>query len=114
MDLISSQDVLFIVGAGCLLAVSVFLCWVLSEIAQLIHQANDVVGDTREKISRVESAVIGVTEKLSSVSQYLGFIAEGGKQIMSFLHRRDEEPSAHSTKKKSKILSRMPDEDESS
>lgn len=113
MNFVSSQDVLFIVSACSILVVSGFLCKVLYELAKLIHQTNDMVEDTREKVSRVENAVVGMTEKLSSASQYLGFIAEGGKQLMSFLHRRNEkEEEIPRPKKKGKTLSRMPDEDE--
>lgn len=110
MNFADPKTILYLVGALCLLSVSGFLCWVLAEVARLVHQANDVVEDTREKITRLEEMVLDIGEKFSSVSQYLGFIAEGGNKILSFLRRREEQKTKP-TKKKSK-LSRMPDEEE--
>lgn len=115
MNLAYSQDILYLVGAICLVAVTGFLCWALFEIARLVRQTNDVVEEAREKASRIERAVVAVTEKLGATSQYLGLIAEGGRQLLSiFLNRkerRSESPSS-TKKKKSSRLSRLPDEEE--
>ncbi len=85
----SAQDLFYLVGAVCVLWITGFLCWSLYEAARLIHQANQVVKDGREKLSRFERAVAAMAEKIANVSQYLGFIAEGGKQIVSHLRTRD-------------------------
>ncbi len=113
MNLAYSQDILYLVGAVCLIAVTGFLCWVLCEVARLIRQTNDVVEEAREKASRVEEAVIGITQKLGATSQYLGLIAEGAKQLLSIFLNREGRRSEPPTKKKSTRLSRMPDEEES-
>ncbi len=89
MNALTSLDVLYMVGASCLLVVSVFLAWALYELARLIRQTNDVVEDTREKVS--------------SVSHYLGFIADTGKQLMTFLHRRDERTDVRDKKKRNRL-----------
>jgi len=114
MNLAYSQDILYLVGAICLVAVTGFLCWVLFEVARLVRQTNDVVEEAREKASRIERAVVAVTEKLGATSQYLGLIAEGGKQLLSiFLNRKERRSEPSSTKKKkSSRLSRLPDEEE--
>lgn len=112
MSFISMQDLLYLVGAISLAWITVFLCWVLFEIGKLIHQANALVTDTREKIGRFERAIAAIGEKLGATSQYLGFIAEGGKQLLSFLHNR-EEKQERKTKKKTKEapLSEMSEEE---
>lgn len=109
MNFSDPKTILYLVGAVSIFGVSGFLCWVLAEIARLIHQANDVVAETREKLSRFEKIVLDIGEKMDSVSRYLGFIAEGGNKVLSFLHKREDDKNTH--RKKSK-LSRMPDEDE--
>jgi hypothetical protein len=92
--------------------ITVFLCWTLYEIGKLIHQANELVSDTREKIGRFERAIAAIGEKLGATSQYLSFIAEGGKQLLSFLHNREEKQERRTAKKKTKEapLSDMPEE----
>lgn len=89
----ASQELLSLVGAFSLLCVTIFLCWVLFEIGKLVHQANEMVKDTREKMGRLERAVLAIGEKMSNVSHYLGFIAEGGKQMLSFFRTREEKAS---------------------
>ncbi len=86
----STQDLLYFVGAICVLWITVFLCWCLYEAGKLIHQANAVVKEGREKLSRFEKSVVAIGEKLSNVSQYLGFIAEGGRQLVAHFHKREK------------------------
>lgn len=112
MSFLSMHDLLYLVGAISLAWITVFLCWVLFEIGKLIHQANELVSDTREKIGRVERAVAMIGDKLGSTSQYLGYIAEGGKQLLSFLHMREEKAEPRTKKKgKEPKMSEMPDEE---
>ncbi len=74
----STHDILYLVGAICIAWITVFLCWALYQIGKLVHQANDVVQDTREKVERVEKT-------LSTMGKYVAFMAEGGKQLVSML-----------------------------
>jgi hypothetical protein len=85
---VSAQDLFALVGTICIVWVTIFLCWALYQIGRLISQANSMVADTREKISRFERAIMALNEKLGSASQYLAFIAEGGKQLLSYLGDR--------------------------
>jgi hypothetical protein len=104
------QDILSLIAAICILAITGFLCWALYEIARLVRQANEVVSDTREKMGRVERMVTSIAEKIGSTSQYLGFIAEGGKQLLSFLHRREENAARKQVNKAKKKLKETEEE----
>ncbi|MSR85219.1 hypothetical protein EXS71_02150 [Candidatus Uhrbacteria bacterium] len=111
---ISPHDLLYFAGAISLVLVTIFFCWVLYEIARLIKQANDMVGDTRKKIERVENAIALIGEKLGMSAQYLSLIAAGGKQLLSFLYKRsekEEEQTKRGKKKKGEDtkLSDLPD-----
>lgn len=105
----SMQDVLAFVAALAIGFVTVFLCWALFEIARLVRQANEVVTETREKIGRMEKLILVVVEKISSTSHYLGFIAEGARQLLSHLRRRDREDMPPKEKKKKKTLKNLLD-----
>ncbi len=74
MFLSNSQDVLLLVSAICLLAVTFFLCWLLYEAARLLQQTNQLVEETRNKITAVENMISGFGEKLANLTQYVGFI----------------------------------------
>jgi len=88
---LSSLELLYFISAIAIGFVAVFLCWALYEIARLMRQANEMVSDTREKVARFERVIVMIGEKLGASAQYLGFIAEGGKQLLSFLHKRSED-----------------------
>ncbi len=95
MTLNSTLGALYIVLAITIGWVAVFLCWGLYELAKLLHQANALVTDTREKISRLEHAIVVIKEKLESSVNYLGVIAEGGKSLLSFLHTKEKKKEQH-------------------
>ncbi len=90
MQLSNVNDLLQLVGAVCIVWITAFLCWALYEIARLVRQANEVVQESREKLSRFERVIALIGERIANASQYLAFIAEGGKQLLSFLHAREE------------------------
>ncbi len=90
MTLDSTKDILFLVLAFASIWIAVFVCWCLFEIARLFHQTNEVVAETRERVHRVERAVVSIKDKLESSANYLGILAEGGKAVMGMLHKREE------------------------
>ncbi len=96
MPFASMRDLLYLVGAICLAWITVFLCWALYQIGKLVHQANEVVEETREKVERVERT-------LTSMGKYLAFLAEGGKQLVSLLKGKKKKGKMH-------LSDLMPDE----
>ena len=102
MTLETTKDIFYLVASIALGWVAVFLCWGLYEIAKLLHQANALVTDTREKISRLERAISAIKEKIESSAGYLGMIAEGGKSLLSFLHTSEEKKEQRRKTKKPK------------
>ncbi len=85
---LSSHDALQLAGAVSLLFVSGFLCWVLYELARMLRQTNDLLEDTREKITRVESFISDISERVGSASQYLGILATAGKEVFGWMQSR--------------------------
>jgi len=107
------QDLLSLIGGICLALITVFLCWALFQIGKLVRQANQMIKATREKAERFEQGVLKIGEKLGSMTQYLGFITEGGKQVLAYLQRHEKRATAKkSTKKEGEAkLSDMPEEE---
>jgi hypothetical protein len=91
MTLSNTQDLFFLVLSIVTVWVAVFLCWALYEIAKLLHQGNQVVTETREKVSKVESAILSIKDRLESSMSYLGMIADGGKAVMSYFKKNADE-----------------------
>lgn len=102
MTLDSTKDLLYLVLSIAVGWVAIFLCWALYEAAKILHQANAVVTETREKISRLEKAVVAIKEKMESSAHYLGMLAEGGKSLLSFMHSTEEKKDKRRQSKKHK------------
>jgi uncharacterized protein YoxC len=106
MFLETSQDLFLLVASICLIVVSGFLCWLLYEAARFFNQTNALVENIRTKVKMVEDSVIALSEKVSNISQYMGFITEAGQKVMGYLDHKEEktERPARKTKRKEPTL----------
>ncbi|MCE9586175.1 hypothetical protein K8R04_02555 [Candidatus Uhrbacteria bacterium] len=102
MFLTTSSDLILLVGSICLLLVTGFTCWLLYEAARLLHQTNQLVEETREKISAVELLVKTVGEKIMNLSQYAGIFAEGGKKLLGYFEHKNDDDEKPMKRKKGK------------
>lgn len=112
---INAQDLLFLVGAICLLWVSGFLCWALYETARLMRKANEVVTETQDRLHEIESFVDDVTEKVTSLSSYFDILSNVGGKVMGMLghHKeREEDTEEISPRKKLRRLKKQILDDE--
>ena len=82
------QDVWYVVASVCLIAITFFLCWAFLALIKLLRQTDEMMSETRERMEVVEEGVASVVDKLSSAVGYMGLLAEGGKQVYSFLARK--------------------------
>ncbi|MFZ2804081.1 MAG: hypothetical protein WA001_02560 [Patescibacteria group bacterium] len=102
MTLNSTLDILYLVLAVVILWVGVLTCWALYEVAKMLHQANLLVTEAREKIGRIEQGVTRIKEKVESSLGFLSILGGGGKSLMSFLHAKEEKQERRRSSKKRK------------
>lgn len=100
MFLETSQDLFLLVASVCLLVVSGFLSWLLYEAARFFNQGNQLLENLRHKVQMVEDAVLSIGEKLANLSQYVGFISEGSKKVMSYLEHKEDTEERPTKKRK--------------
>lgn len=79
--LASSQDLLFIVSAFCILWVSIFLCWALYYLIAILRDVKWTVEETREKVEMIGKLVDTIEEKVHSSGTYF---AMGMRALMQF------------------------------
>jgi uncharacterized membrane protein len=92
MNIVTTQDLFFLILAIVTGGVGIFLCWAMYEVASMLHQGNEMVTETREKISRIEDAISNLKDRFESSTNYLGMLAKGGKAIMAhFSKSQDDE-----------------------
>lgn len=101
MTLTSTLDILYLALAIAVVWIAGFLCWGLYEMARLMRQANEMVTDAREKISRVEKAFASIKEKIESSVNYLAVFASGWKTFLHLFESREERKEQRRKTKKS-------------
>ncbi len=87
--MLDSQDILFIVLAFCALWFTIFLCFVLFQLASLLKRLHVLVDEMRTKVSELEQAIHGMKRKFDGNIAMVSGIAEGIKKIIEALKVRD-------------------------
>lgn len=87
--MLDSQDILFIVLAFCALWFTIFLCFVLFQLASLLKRLHGLVDEMRTKVGELEQAILGMKRKFDGNLAMVSGIAEGIKKIIEALKVRD-------------------------
>jgi hypothetical protein len=85
--LLDSKDILFIILSFCVLWFTAFLCWFLYQLAMVLRRINDVVGEVKMQIGRVEEAIHGVKNKFEFGSSQIGFLTDAVKKAVEYWKR---------------------------
>ncbi|MCC6563727.1 hypothetical protein IT087_02440 [Candidatus Uhrbacteria bacterium] len=96
---INAQELLYLVGAICLLWITGFLCWALYETARMMRKANEVVTETQDRLHEIEDFVDDVVDKLTSFGSYFGALSNVSSKVMGMLGHHDEEEEIRPRKK---------------
>ena len=88
--LYSSQDLLNIVFAFCILWLTIFLSWVLYYVALILRDAYRMADDLRERLQAIDRFVKLVSEKLEHTTSYLGLMVETLGRLMAYFEARGE------------------------
>ena len=82
--MIESKDILFFVFAFCVLWFTLFVSWLIWQVAMILKNVNDTVLDAREKLGLIEKAIIGVREKFENMSGVLGIVGKGIERVVEY------------------------------
>lgn len=93
MNLSFAQDLLYLVAAVSLLAVSGFLCWALYEWARLGKQTNELVEESRDKLGLLEGAFEELLDQVQSITNLVGSVSSIAQGLFGFFQRRDRRTS---------------------
>jgi len=92
----TSQDLLLIVLAFCILGLTIFLAWFIYYLAMIMRQAYFIIKEMRDRIKKVDQILTAVKEKIDHSTSYLLIIGEGIKKLVELVKER----SANWEKKK--------------
>lgn len=84
----SSVDVLNLILAICIVALTFFLCWSLYYFISSAQKIHSLIKRVESGVSKAEEVVTIIQEKLKSGSAYLMVLTEIAKQAMEFAKKR--------------------------
>ena len=93
MILSTTRDLWYLVASICLLGVSGFVMWALYELAHLGRQTNELVQETRKRMSMVEKAVDGLTDQLGEITNLIGSLTSVAQSVFGFFQRKTRRSS---------------------
>lgn len=110
MPVQSSQDILYIVLALCVLWFTVFLCWLLYQAARVLRNANRIIESLARKLELISDAVEFIKKRVDGLSSHMGVVsslATGlvekfvvGKLTKKFSEKVEEEEKVGKKRKK--------------
>ncbi len=86
----TSNDLLLVVIAVCILGLTIFLAWFIYYLAMIMRQAYFVIKEMRERIKKVDQILNSVKEKIDHCTSYLLIIGEGIKKLVELIKDRGE------------------------
>lgn len=96
--LTSSLDVLNLVLAVCIAALTFFLCWAIYYFVVSVQKLHALIKRVEMGVAKAEEIISLAREKLKNSSAYFMILAEIAKKAMEFVKDRKAEP--RKTKKK--------------
>ncbi len=75
MLLTSSQELLYLVLAICLVWFTVFLCWLLYQAGKVLQNANRIIESLAHKLELINEAVQYMRSKVDGVSKNMGVVS---------------------------------------
>lgn len=75
MILSTSQDLLYVILAICIVWFTFFLCWLLYQAARMLRNANRIIETVTHKLELINEAVQFMREKIDHVSKNMGVVS---------------------------------------
>lgn len=82
--MLDSKDILLFVLAFCVLWFTLFVSWLIWQVAMILKNVNDTISDAREKLGLIEQAIVGIREKFESMSGVLGIVGRGIERVVEY------------------------------
>lgn len=94
MQIATTKDILFLVLAGGIVVLVVFVGWLATYLILILRDARRVTREISGGIEKVHDILDTIKETLSTSSSHLALLVGAVKEIVSFYQRRRNAPHA--------------------
>ncbi|MBI4415284.1 MAG: hypothetical protein HY566_03545 [Candidatus Kerfeldbacteria bacterium] len=106
MQITTTKDILFLVLAGGIVVLAVFIGWLATYLILILRDARRVTKEISGGIEKVHDILDTIKETLSTSSSHLALLVGAVKEIVSFYQRRrntgDDDTDAERSSKRRK------------
>jgi len=86
----TSNDLLNLVIALCVLLFTIFLCWMFYYMVMIFRKINEVMGKITSTLEAISSLVTKAKDKLDKTASNFSILLELGKKAFEFVKERQE------------------------
>jgi hypothetical protein len=80
----SAIDILYIVLAFCVLWFTAAVFWLIWQMASILKNVNDTLGEAREIMEKIEDSIAKIRKKFESIPTSVMIAAEGVKKVVDY------------------------------
>ena len=93
----TSHDILNLIVAVCIFALTFFLCWALFYFVSGIHKMHKLIKRAETGVAKAEEIIEIAKEKLKNSATYFMILGEIAKRAMEFVQEKRAEKQAKKT-----------------
>lgn len=86
----TTQDVLFIVLAFCALWFTLFLCWLMYNVAVLAKRMQGLADEMHQKIGSIEESIVSIKRKFDGNIAMVQAVIDGLKHVIAAVRPRNK------------------------
>ena len=81
----TSKDYLYIATAISAVGLTVFICWAIFYLAQILRQGFKIIKEMRDRLTKVDELFKLLKDKIEHSTNYLFLMAEGVKKLVEVI-----------------------------
>jgi len=85
----TSTDILWITIAVCIALLTLFSCWGIFYIIQIIRRSSKILKGVEKMIENINDVIKTTKEKIEHSAAYLSILADGAKKVMEIVRERE-------------------------
>lgn len=84
----SSKDILFYVSAISIIALTVFMCWLLYYFIAIIRNVHSAAKSFKKKMDLVEDILKNIKSNVTNAANYIGIVVAGIDKIVDYVQKK--------------------------
>lgn len=94
----SSLDILYLVIAIAVAALTFFLCWLIYNMISIFREARSTIQMVEDRVKQIDQLIESIRDKVTNSSAYLSLLLKSVTSLVTFLQQRKTKKKNQNTK----------------